>query len=50
MRRASIGVGSSTGSRVRSTRNGWAASHSRAPACGVVSTVVASGGSRRHSS
>ena len=46
----SAGAASSTGSRVRSMRNGWAVSNSAAPAYGLVSTANESGGRRRHHS
>ena len=50
MRRTIHGCGSSTGSGVRSMRNGWALSNCAAPTYGLVSTAKRSGGSRRHHS
>ena len=47
---ARTGLGSSTGSRVRSIRNACVRSKRSASGCGLVSTVTSSGGSRRHSS
>src|SRR4051812_21905698 len=44
------GHGTNTGSRLRTMRNGAAASNSAAPAWGVVRTATSSGGKRRHSS
>ena len=50
MRRAKPGCGSSTLSGVRTIRMGDTASNASDPEYGVVSTVVAAGGSRRHNS
>ena len=50
MRRTIHGCGSSTGSGVRSMRNGWALSNCAAPSYGLVSTAKRSGGRRRHHS